>query len=64
MDFRKAAQRYCAMGPPEDVAAKIREFHDAGVRHFVFDFLGTQPERIEAIERCAGEVRPHLEDIR
>ena len=64
MDFRRAAERYCAMGTPEMVAAKIKEFHDAGVRHFVFDFLGTQPERIAALERFAAEVRPHLADIR
>ena len=64
MDFRRAAQRYCAMGTPEDVAAKIKEFYDAGVRHFVFDFLGLQPERIEALEVFAAEVRPYLSDIR
>ncbi|MEL0019982.1 MAG: LLM class flavin-dependent oxidoreductase, partial [Rickettsiales bacterium] len=64
MDFRRAAERYCAMGTPEMVAAKIKEFHDAGVRHFVFDFLGTQPDRIAALERFAAEVRPHLADIR
>lgn len=64
MDFRRAAERYCAMGTPEDVAAKIKEFHDAGVRHFVFDFLGLQPERIEALEVFAAEVRPYLSDIR
>jgi alkanesulfonate monooxygenase SsuD/methylene tetrahydromethanopterin reductase-like flavin-dependent oxidoreductase (luciferase family) len=64
MDFRRAAERYCAMGTPEDVAARIKEFHDAGVRHFVFDFLGLQPERIEALEVFAAEVRPYLSDIR
>jgi probable F420-dependent oxidoreductase len=63
MDFRRAAERYCAMGTPEDVAKKIKEFHDAGVRHFVFDFLGLQPERIEALELFADEVKPYLKDI-
>ena len=33
MDFRRAAQRYCALGRPEQVAERIREFHAAGVRH-------------------------------
>ena len=60
MDFRKAAQRYCALGPAEDVASRIMEFHEAGVRHFVLDFLGTQPERIDGLERFAAEVRPLL----
>nr|MBC8451644.1 LLM class flavin-dependent oxidoreductase [Rhodospirillaceae bacterium] len=44
MDFRRATERYCARGTPEDVAAKIQEFHDAGLRLFVFDFLWLQPE--------------------
>lgn len=63
MDFRKAAQRYCALGPPDDVAAKIKEFHEAGVRHFVLDFLGSQPERIAGLERFAADVKPLLADL-
>ena len=39
MDFRKAAQRYCALGPPQQVAATIREFHAAGLRHLILDLL-------------------------
>ena len=64
MDFRRAAERYCAMGTPEDVAEKIKEFHDAGVRHFVFDFLGDQPQRMVSLEQFAYEVLPFLTDIR
>jgi probable F420-dependent oxidoreductase len=32
MDFRPAARRYCALGRPSDVAAKIEEFRAAGAR--------------------------------
>ena len=45
MDFRKAAQRYCALGTPEQVAERIREFHAAGVSHVVLDLLGPTSER-------------------
>ena len=60
MDFRRAAQRYAALGTPEDVAETIAAFRRAGVRHFNLDFLGDQPMRIEALHRFAEEVRPLL----
>jgi len=63
MDFRRAAKRYCALGPAEEVAAKIKEFHEAGVRHFVFDFLGSQEERIAGLEQFSAEVMPRLKDL-
>lgn len=63
MDFRKAAARYCALGRPDEVAAKIRLFHKAGVRHFNLDFLLPEAERDRQIERFAREVRPLLADI-
>ena len=60
MDFRRAAQRYAALGTPEDVAERIAAFRHVGVRHFNLDFLGDQPMRIEALHRFAEEVRPLL----
>lgn len=60
MDFRAAAQKYAALGRPEDVAASIAKFHDAGVRHVNLDFLGTAEERDAQMERFAKEVRPLL----
>jgi len=60
MDFRKAAQRYAALGPPADVAAKIGAFRDAGVRHFVLDMTGPFAQREEQLARFAAEVRPLL----
>lgn len=61
MDFSRATKRYVALGAPADVAAKLSEFHAAGVRHFEFDFLGTPEERIEQTRRFAAEVRPLLD---
>lgn len=63
MDFRKAAARYAALGTPEDVAKRLREFHAAGVRHFNLDFLGSIDERNRQIEQFARQVRPLLVDL-
>lgn len=63
MDFRKAAQRYCALGPPAHVAECIRAFHASGARHIVLDLLGPYEQRQAQIERVAAEVLPLLKDI-
>jgi alkanesulfonate monooxygenase SsuD/methylene tetrahydromethanopterin reductase-like flavin-dependent oxidoreductase (luciferase family) len=64
MDFRKAAARYCALGTPEEVAERIREFHAAGVRHVVLDLLGPYEERRHQIEWFAEAALPLLGDLR
>ena len=63
MDFRKAAQRYCALGTPAQVAETIRRFHAAGVRHVVLDLLGPYEQRPAQIARFAAEVAPLLADL-
>lgn len=63
MDFRRAAERYCALGRPEDVAEQIAGFHAAGVRHIVFDMIGEPEERDPQLEQFAAEVRPLLGQI-
>jgi alkanesulfonate monooxygenase SsuD/methylene tetrahydromethanopterin reductase-like flavin-dependent oxidoreductase (luciferase family) len=63
MDFRKAAQRYCALGNPEAIAGTLRKFHTAGVRHFILDMLGTPEEREAQLRRFAKEVRPQIREI-
>src|SRR5580700_10265339 len=45
MDFRRAAERYAALGPPERVAQGIRAFHAAGMRHVLIDMVGPYEER-------------------
>jgi alkanesulfonate monooxygenase SsuD/methylene tetrahydromethanopterin reductase-like flavin-dependent oxidoreductase (luciferase family) len=63
MDFRRAAQRYCALGRPERVAERIREFHAAGVRHVMLDLLGPYEQRHDQITRFASEAMPLLRDL-
>ena len=63
MDFRKAAQRYCALGRPEQIAETIRQFHAAGVRHVILDLLGPYEERQRQIEWFASEAMPLLRDL-
>ncbi len=61
-DFRNPAKRYCALGRPEDVAATINEFREAGVRHIIVDSVSPLAERHEQVERFAKEVKPLLVD--
>jgi probable F420-dependent oxidoreductase len=63
MDFRRPAQRYCALGRPEQVAERIREFHAAGVRHVMLDLLGPYEQRDEQIAQFAAEAMPLLRDL-
>jgi probable F420-dependent oxidoreductase len=63
MDFRKAAQRYCALGRPDQVVERIREFHAAGVRHVILDLLGPYEQRKNQIARFAAEAMPLLADL-
>jgi alkanesulfonate monooxygenase SsuD/methylene tetrahydromethanopterin reductase-like flavin-dependent oxidoreductase (luciferase family) len=60
MDFRRAADRYSALGRPEDVAERIHAFRAAGLRHVVLDLVGPIEDRDEQLERFATEVRPLL----
>jgi probable F420-dependent oxidoreductase len=64
MDFRKAAQRYAALGTPQDVVETILKFHQAGVRHLILDFVGPYEERDQQIERFAAEAMPLLAGLR
>jgi probable F420-dependent oxidoreductase len=60
MDFRRAAERYAALGCGADVAERIHAFRAAGVRHLILDLVGPPRERDEQLERFAAEVRPLL----
>jgi probable F420-dependent oxidoreductase len=64
MDFRRAAERYAALGPPEQVAQQLRAFWDVGVRHLVIDLVGPYEERPRQIEEFARNVLPLLADLR
>ena len=60
MDFRRAAERYCALGHPDEVAATVNEFLRAGVRHVILDLLGGWDESRPQLERFVHEVSPVL----
>ena len=60
MDFRKAAQRYAALGAGADVAAAINKFVEAGARHIVVDLIGPEEEKLDHLARFAAEVMPLL----
>ena len=64
MDFRKAAQRYCALGPPQRVVETIMRFTKRVVRHVILDFVGPYEERDRQIERFAAEALPLLTGLR
>ena len=64
MDFRRAAERYAALGNAEQVARRIRDFWDAGARHIVIDLVGPYEERPRQIEAFARNVLPLLSDLR
>ena len=63
MDFRSAAQRYCALGTPQMVAERIRQFHAAGVRHVILDMLGPYEQRNQQIAWFANDALPLLADL-
>ena len=64
MDFRRAAERYAALGNAEQVAARIRDFYAAGARHIVIDLVGPYEERPRQIETFARDVLPLLAGLR
>jgi alkanesulfonate monooxygenase SsuD/methylene tetrahydromethanopterin reductase-like flavin-dependent oxidoreductase (luciferase family) len=63
MDFSAPAKRYCALGTAEEVAESIRQFHAAGMRHLVIDFIAERSDQIEQIDRFGAEVIPLLADL-
>jgi probable F420-dependent oxidoreductase len=64
MDFRRATEHYAALGNPVQVAQRIRDFWDAGVRHVVIDLVGPYEERPRQIDEFAAKVMPLLADLR
>ncbi len=64
MDFRRAAERYAALGTAQQIAERIRMFYQAGARHISLDLVGPYEERPAQIERFATEVLPLLADLR
>lgn len=55
--FGEAVRRYCLLGPPDAVRARMQEYIDAGVRHFV---IAPMVDHALVTERMASDVRPGL----
>ncbi len=64
MDFRRPAERYCALGTAEEVATTIRAFYAAGARHLVCDVLAHQADKEAEVARFGEQVLPLLADLR
>jgi len=57
MPFGENVRRYCLLGPPDAVRARLQAYVDAGLRHVIVAPLAREAEMIE---RFAREVRPGL----
>jgi probable F420-dependent oxidoreductase len=55
-DFTEhVVERYCVAGAPEECAARVREYVDAGARHLVFNILElADAERLREVTRAAA----------
>jgi alkanesulfonate monooxygenase SsuD/methylene tetrahydromethanopterin reductase-like flavin-dependent oxidoreductase (luciferase family) len=49
-------ERYCLAGTPDDCAARLRDYAEAGVRHVVFNLCAGPQDFLEQAERLAVEV--------
>jgi alkanesulfonate monooxygenase SsuD/methylene tetrahydromethanopterin reductase-like flavin-dependent oxidoreductase (luciferase family) len=58
-DFRQFVDRVAAAGTVEQVAARVQEYVDAGVRHVIFA-AGSRTDRRGVMERIMTEVTPRV----
>lgn len=58
--FDGLVDRFCAYGPPEACAQKIREFQAAGVEYFVLSPVASPAELLTQAVRYSAEVLPLL----
>jgi probable F420-dependent oxidoreductase len=59
-DFRAMVDNVAASGTPDEVAAKLQEFVDAGARHFIFAPAPGDGDGDEVVHRLIEEVVPTL----
>ena len=59
-DFTPLADRYLALGGPEQVAERIREFAAAGAERVLLQPAAPPAERRRVVDTLATEVLPHL----
>ena len=56
--FDEIVRRYALLGTPERIVARMGEYRDAGVEHFIFSPSGPEEVTSEMPERIAREVIP------
>jgi alkanesulfonate monooxygenase SsuD/methylene tetrahydromethanopterin reductase-like flavin-dependent oxidoreductase (luciferase family) len=59
-DFTQLIDSVAAAGTPNEVAAKLRGFYDAGARHFVFAPATGGADPAPVLDRLFGDVLPDL----
>ena len=57
-EFINIVRRYCLLGTPEQCAARLREYADAGARHIVFSIACPPQDRERHLEEIAGKLIP------
>ncbi len=63
MDFRRAAERYCALGTAEQIAQSLQKFYEAGARYIILDLIGPYEERLDHLAAFADEVLPLIGEM-
>ena len=61
-DFIEVVRRYCLLGPVERCADRMVEYHQAGVREFIFSLACPREDRARHIETISGELIPAFRD--
>ena len=61
-DFRAMVDNVAAAGTSEEVTAKVKAFHDAGARHFVFSPATAGGDPAPVVDRLFGDVVPALHE--
>ncbi len=59
-DFTAIADRYCALGTPDQVVERLRAFAAAGVEHFVLTPITPPGEYLAHIDLFASDIMPAL----
>lgn len=59
-DFRAMVDSVAAAGTAEEVTARVKDFHDAGARHFVFSPATAGADPRSVVDRLFGDVAPAL----
>jgi len=60
-DFGAFVDRVAAVGTPDQVAARVQAYVDAGARHVIFSIAGA-PDRLAMARRLLAEVVPQVRD--